>query len=87
MSCRLFQTTKHTVYRTLADKTDGLCRKTLQKVLKNRKNRDFGYSDGFRCKRSGLKHFPQTTRLLKHSLDVLQAFPDHETHCIQDTGN
>ena len=55
MSCRLFQTTKHTVYRTLADKTDGLCRKTLQKVLKNRKNRDFGYFGGFKRKPCGFE--------------------------------
>ena len=61
--------------------------KDPSKSAQKSKNRDFGYSDGFRCKRNGLKHFPQTTRLLKHSLDVLQAFPDHETHCIQDTGN
>ena len=87
MSCKHFQTVKLTLNRAQTAKTDGLSRKTLQKVLKNRKNRDFGYSDGFRCKRNVLKHFPQTTRLLKHSLDVLQAFPDHETHCIQDAGN
>ena len=44
MSCKHFQITKHTVYRTPATKTNGLCRKLFKKCSKIEKNRDFGYS-------------------------------------------
>ena len=87
MSCKCFHTMKHTPQRASPTKTDGLYRKNLQKVVKNRKIRDFCYSDGFGDEPIGFSHFNRTIRLLKHSLDVLQAFSDHETHCIPDAGN
>ena len=55
--------------------------------LEKRKNRNFGYSDAFGGKPSGFSHFPKATCLLKHSLDVLQAFSNRETHSKPGAGS
>ena len=65
-------------------KTDGLCRKTFQKVLKNSKNRVLSHVDGFERKSCGFSHFVIIMRLLRCFPNVLEAFLNHETHPTLD---